>query len=117
MPTSYSWNLVAPPVTGSAPDPGPPVASPPRYSDPRRNQFARGIKFGNVPGGKPENIVHGGTRIFHVNTACNVLQDPIDKGGTSGAIARPEETPDSVRKKEDRNVDVFGNVLYPFTGR
>lgn len=91
MPTSYSWNLVAEPLSGSLPNPGTYVTPTKLYGhDARKDQFVRGIKFANVPGGRADFVVHGGARVKHVNSVQNIMQDPSDHGirvGTySGAI-------------------------------
>lgn len=85
LPTTFTWILTPPPeeVFGPLPDPGPPVPSSPMF---RRKLFERGIKFANVEGGKAENVIHGGERVYHINSAMNVLQLPIDKSGMNGLI-------------------------------
>lgn len=50
------------------------------------DQFARGMKFANVPGGRPEFIVKRGVQIFHVNCVETTLQEPSDKANYSGVI-------------------------------
>lgn len=123
MPTSYSWFVVGPPLTGSAPNPGPGVPGKPLFKDIRKTQFERGIKFGNVPGGKPDNITHGGTRIFHINTTQNVLQTPSDKFDFSGVIKFRDrkrssyKVPPKVSPKEFRQNDRFGYEIFPGTGQ
>lgn len=126
MPVAYSWDLVPVPFSGSAPDPGVYVESTLRGTDARKNQFERGIKFANVPGGKAENVVHGGPRVWHVNSVQNLMQDPIDKsvvagpGTYSGAIKYRNRSyrknvkllPDVVSPKDGRNTDVFGNEQF-----
>lgn len=43
----------------------------------QRNQFARGVKFANVPGGRPEFVFYPGSgRVSHVNTIESVIQKP-----------------------------------------
>jgi len=88
MATSYSWELIAVPVTGSPPDPGSYVPSAPMFggaAQGRPSQFERGIKFANVPLGRADNVVHGGPRVWHVNSLQTILQLPIDRD-RSGAI-------------------------------
>ncbi len=128
MPESYSWVLVEVPLSGTPPDPGSYVASTPAYGkDPRKNQFERGIKFANVPGGRAEFVVHGGPRIYHVNSVQNIMQDPCDRlspGGTySGAVKfrfrsyRNFNVPAGVSKVESRSSDRFTNPVFPFTAQ
>lgn len=127
MPESYSWDLVAEPFSGSFPDPGVYVPSVPTLGlNAKKTQFERGIKFANVPGGKAENVVHGGPRIWHVNSVQNLLQDPIDKsvvagpGSYSGAVKYRGRSyrknvkllPDVASPSEGRNTDRFGHEQF-----
>lgn len=119
----FSWDLSSPPISGSAPDPGTYVPSTPIFGkDARKNQFERGIKWANVPGGRADFVVHGGPRVYHVNSVCNLQQQPISSelprsakagfgsSGYDGTIRfRRVALPSAVSPKEGRNLDVFGN--------
>lgn len=129
MPTSYTWEVVTVPLSGSPPNPGTYVPQPPLFGrgDPKKNQFERGIKFANVPGGKADNVVHGGPRVYHVNSVANILQDPGDiltkTGVYSGNVKfrfrsyRRFPVPESVNKIEFRSSNRFTDPVFPFTGR
>ena len=127
MPVSYSWDLVATPLSGSPPNVGTYVPTVPTGRDPRRDQFERGIKFANVPGGRADFVVHGGPRVYHVNSIPNIYLGPsdvlVDSGRYSGVVKfrfrdyRRFPMPDSVNKNEYRSLDEVGNPVFPFTGR
>ena len=115
-------------LTGSFTYLAPTVTNPRFGDDPRKTQFERGIKWANVPGGRADFVVHGGPRVYHVNSLCNLQQQVISneiprsaKGGYGssgfdGTIRfRRVEIPPALRG-EGRNLDRFGNVVYPFTG-
>lgn len=43
----------------------------------KRTQFVRGIKFANVPEGRPGFVFYPGSgRVAHVNTVETVIQEP-----------------------------------------
>lgn len=127
MAVTYSWDLVPSFTLGPLPDPGSYVAQVPAGRDPRKFQFERGIKFANVPGGRADFVVHGGPRVYHVNSVGNVRQLPFDTirrdGMYSGAIKfrfrnyRNTPVPASVNKIESRSIDAFTNPVFDFTGR
>ena len=128
MPLSYTWNIVSTPLSGALPNPGPYVAQPPFTGrDARRDQFERGIRFANVPGGRADFVVHGGPRVQHVNSLQNIFLGVgdvvVDDGNYSGAVKyrfrsyRDFKVPDSVNKVEFRSIDRFTNPVFPFTGR
>ncbi len=54
------------------------------------DQFTRGVKFGNVPGGRADMVFYPGSgRVAHVNTVETVQNKPIameQNGRYSGAI-------------------------------
>lgn len=125
-PTTYTWPITQP--TASAPpvlpNPGPPVAGVATSEDPRKTQFERGIKWANVPGGKADNVIHGGERVYHVNSVQNVFLPPVADlpDRTNGLVAfrnaaRYTPTPASVLGFDRRSSDRFGNPVFPFTGR
>lgn len=125
VPQSYTWQLIDPEPTDPAPDPGPYVPSIPLFgADPRKKQFERGIKFANVPAGRAEFVVHGGPRVYHVNSLCNIQQVP-DKFETrssaySGVVKfrfrnyRNFKVPDSVSGIGQSNE--WGDPVFSFTG-
>lgn len=133
MPTSYTWDLVETPLSGSPPNPGPFVPTPPGTvgiggsRDSRRDQFERGIKFANVPGGRADFVVHGGPRVYHVNGVPNVLQEAGEKIQRSGMYSgdikfrfrnyRRFPVPASVNKVEFRSSNRFTDPVFPFTGQ
>jgi hypothetical protein len=128
MPTSYSWELDSGGNTGSLPQPGPFVPPLPSFgSDPRKLQFERGIKFANVPGARSDMVNAPASQVQHVNTVSSVLQGSIGEierdGLYSGAIKyrfrdyRKFPVPKSVSPSETRDVDQFGNPIFPFTGK
>lgn len=127
MPTSYSWDLTSPAFSGSLPNPGPYVASIPTGLDARKKQFERGIKFANVPGGRADFVVHGGPRVYHVNSVMTMLQttsDRIERTGVySGVVKfrfrnhRRFPVPASVNKVEYRSCNEYTEPVFPFTGR
>jgi hypothetical protein len=144
----YTWNfLTTDPATGTLPNHGPFVPQPLiGGSDQRKIQFERGIKFANVPGSQAKFIVHGGARVYHVNSVMTVLAGPpvihagdndsgnggghstdSDRGGHgngySGAIKfrfrdyRKAPIPNSINVKENRGTDSFGNTIFEGTGQ
>jgi len=124
MAASYSWNLTSQPFSGVPPDPGAYVQQP-LGKDVRKKQFERGMKFANVPGARADFVIHGGPRVYHINSVQNHYIGPISNeinfkdrtNGLSGAIRyRRFKLPDSV-KGETRNLDSFGNPIFPGTGR
>lgn len=88
----------------------------------RNQQFVRGIKWANVPGGKAENASAGTSRVFHVNQVLGVLQESTTKPDRSGVITfrhrqRVTQTPTSILHIDVRSSDRFSNPVFPFTGR
>lgn len=127
-PTIYSWPIAQDPVSSGSfavPNPGPGVESQPSYSDARKKQFARGIRFANVPSGRSDFVVHGGPRVYHVNSVLNVTQQPIDKLDISGVVKfrgrnskeNIKQVPAKVRGLDIRSSDRFSNPVFEFTGR
>lgn len=124
-PTVYTWPIVPPTASapGDLPNPGPPVFAGPQYQDPRKKQFERGIKFGNVPDGRSELLPHTDRRVWHVNTVSNVIQSPCDKPDLGGVVKfrhRPRfanKIPDSVNLPYYQSADRFGNPIFDFTGQ
>lgn len=117
MSTVYTWNPnVAPQGTPPAPST---AGSVPSFQSSKKQQFVRGIKFGNVPGGRADNVVHGTTRIWHVNTQMNVAQSPCSTFDFGGAIKfqgrklYKYRVPSTISHAEGRNTDLFGNVITP----
>lgn len=122
----FSWDLTSQAISGSAPNPGTYAPSVPLFGkDARKSQFERGIKWANVPGGRADFVVHGGPRVYHVNSLCNLQQQVISneiprsaKGGFGssgydGTIRfRRVQVPDIVSLKEGRNTNVFGEVQF-----
>jgi len=111
-----------PPNTGSGipPDPGPYVPSLPKLNDPRKRQFERGMKFANAPGGKADLVVHGGPRVYHINSVGTVQARPISDLGNdigNGVVTRPaiDSIPETI-KGLDSSTDDYGNHVYFFTG-
>jgi hypothetical protein len=129
VPASYSWTLIGDEVTGALPpNPGPPVPSYPTYQDSRKYQFERGIKFANVPGGRADNVIHGGPRVYHVNSVMCITQLPCDVAraddvNISGVIKfrfkrrHNSKMPDSIRHCDPRGIDEYGNPVFSFTGK
>lgn len=86
--------------------------------DQRRELLLPGIRWANVPKGKPGNIVKNGTRVEHVNTIMNVVMSHSEHGGDLSGVIRYRFRPLPSRiAGEDRGKDQFGNPVYPFTGR
>lgn len=113
MPTSYSWSLIPEPEPVAFPDTGPAQLGVPSSSGALKRQFERGIKFGNVPAGKADNVVHGGARVYHVNSVCCLLQSPSDKSDLSGVMRfRRTGVPAAVNGQETRNLNAFGQVIF-----
>ena len=123
-PTTFTWaiataSFVMPPTASLGP------ASTPTYQV-RNNLFKRGIGFANVPGGKAENVVHGGPRVWHVNCVMNILQQPSDKyfgddpGLMSGVVrfrghsARMVRVPNVVCGQSPRFVSLAENPTVHF---
>lgn len=122
MVSSFTWTLFV--DTGSlppAPTGGPGVAGVPAARDPRKTQFARGVKFANVPDSNPNNITHGGPRVWHVNSVQNVMSNPTNPFTANGSVnsrfkdPRRISVPRSVSPSEYRSVDRFGNEVFSAT--
>jgi len=102
--------------------------------DPRRDQFARGMKLANVPGGKSDFVVIDGVNVVKVNSIQGVYQLPADsvpqssRKAYSGAVNHRKfkvitalmvaagSLPASIHAPDQRSIDQFGNFIYPFTG-
>lgn len=129
MVTSYSWQLTPQVTSGALPNPGTFVPSTPLFGrDARKDQFERGIKWANVPGGRSDFVVHGGPRVYHVNSLCNMQQQVISSeaprsakagygsSGYDGTVRfRRVKIPSGV-SREDRGKDQYGNERFSFTG-
>lgn len=93
------------------------------HSDPKKLQFARGIKLANVPAGRADNVVIDGSRLFHVNCVMSPLSQPTDRANDSGVLRfrghdfRRVRVPASISHYDIRSVDRFGNPVFVFTGR
>lgn len=123
-PTTFSWPITAPTASAppNVPNPGPPVPGSQTSKDIRKQQFERGIKWANVPGGRADNLIHGGARVYHVNSVVNVTQETSDKTGNSGVVVfrhrkRYAATPNRILHIEVRVSDRFSNPVFPFTGQ
>ena len=127
MPTSYSWTLYEAPFSGSAPEPAAATGELLFGTDARKKQFERGIKFANVPEGRAEFVVHGGPRVYHVNSVSNIIQEQ-DKLGQradsySGVVKfrfrnyRNYPVPLSINQVETRSSDRWSNPRFSFTGK
>jgi hypothetical protein len=88
------------------------------------SQFARGLKFGNVPGGKPMFIKGTADQPKHVSTTMTVLESTSDNdqykiGLYSGAIKyrfrnmKHFAVPSAISPPEGRNTNQFGVTKYP----
>lgn len=127
MPTSYSWEIISAPLSGSSPGPGVYVPQQAIFgTDPRKKQFERGIKFANAPGNRADMVVHGGPRVQHINSLDAAHMNPmksIPRDGTySGAMKfrfrsyRNFGVPSSVNKVEYRSSDRYTNPILDGTG-
>lgn len=76
-----------------------------------------GIRWANAPRGRPEFVERNGTRVEHINTIMNVVMGPaVNLTNVSGVVRfRGRSLPSSVQVPEGRNLDTFGNVIYPGT--
>ena len=127
VPASYSWNLVGNEITGALPpNPGPGIQAIPLFGEQKSTQFARTIKFGNVPGGRASNAVVNNNGPWHVNCvsySSNAItsQDPHDTH-SDGAIKfrfnrrTKSKTPNSIIGIDPNGVDYFGNPVYSWSG-
>lgn len=124
-PTTYSWILASPPtgsgvppVTSSAPSPARGAFS----AHTTNKQFVRGLRFANVVGGDAKNVIHGGARVWHVNSLQNVQMPTMDQFDLTGVIKNRfrknvfQQVPVAVRHWAPNSVDRFGNPVFPFTG-
>jgi hypothetical protein len=93
-----------------------------QFTNPKKLQFARGIKFANVPAGRADNVVVFGSQIFHVNGVMSPSSDPSDRSNNSGVVVfrgndlRKIKVPTSLRHYDARSVDAYGNPVFSFTG-
>lgn len=119
MPSSFTWTLTV--NTGSyfdAPTGGPGVSGVATSKSPRKSQFVRGIKFANVPDSNADNVVHGGPRVWHVNSVQNVKIQPVQDFNISGVVnsrflnPRCTSVPKAVSAVEYRSVDRFENTIF-----
>lgn len=96
-------------------DPGPGLAV---FQNPRLDPFQRGIRFANLKNGRAENIKKFGEQVWHTNAVMPIHLGPADQFERSGVVwFRKRPVPSSVRQREYRGVDQFGNPIYPFTGK
>jgi hypothetical protein len=136
-PTTYTWLLANPPTGSGVP---PVTGSTPTYplfqgaySSNVSQQFARGLRFANVPGGDAKNVVHGSSRVWHVNSLQNVQSPTMDQFDLTGVIKYRfrgshgyfhgtnnyyvfQRVPIAVRHFAPNSTDRFGNPRLPFTG-
>jgi hypothetical protein len=89
----------------------------------KKMQFARGMKWANVPDGRAMFVVVSGGSALHVNAPMGLLQQPSDRDNGSGVIRfrgndfRRTKVPTSVRHYDYRSIDAFGNPVFSFTGK
>ena len=89
-------------------------------SHPRRELLGPGIRFANVPRGRADfaSTNWNGTQAIQTNAPQGILQALSDRPSLSGVIRfRFRALPSSISSRETRNLDQFGNVIYPGTGR
>lgn len=80
----------------------------------------RGIRFANAPKGKADRVVHGGARVYKINSVQNLMQRPSDTD-VGGAIRFPyrdyrkNQVPRAVRHYDRRSVNEFGEPVFFFS--
>ena len=89
--------------------------------------YERGIRFANVIRGKADFVVHGGPRVWYINSVQTVqskTSDHLESSGMySGAMKyrfrdyRKFKLPSSIGRNDGTAIDEFGNPVFSFTGK
>lgn len=116
MPTCFTTQTTgsSPPVHGTA-------IGRPLYRSPLAKRADRGMRFANVPGGRPELVEKDNSGPKGVSGVPVSVQTTSDKFGMSGVMRFKGRNPTDVNIPSSivgrpGNLDAFGNVVFPWTG-